>query len=297
MTLIPETYKMQTLQLANPVTLKNILLATDFSPTANNALLYAALLAEQNGSTLFAVHIIHPDVYPFQLGETWPQTAMAEEEVRNKAKRDIEKVLHGVPHEIIFERGPIWRTISSVIDRKEIDLLVIGTHGRTGISKMLMGSVAEQIFRQACCPVLTVGPAVCITPKTCPTLKRILYATDFSAESLAAAPFAVSLARQNDAILTLLHCSCKSEDKAALRDSLRDIVPMGASLTKSPTCIVVGGSPVQQILEIADEELVDLIVLGVRCANWRLKAETHFASSTTYQVATQATCPVLTVRA
>lgn len=111
-----------------------------------------------------------------------------------------------------------------------------------------------------------------------------------------AAPFAVSLARHNDAVLTLLHCSCGSEDKAALGDSLRDIVPMGVGLTKSPTCIVVGGSHVQKILEIADQELVDLIVLGVRCANWRLKAETHMATSTAYQIATQANCPVLTVR-
>jgi nucleotide-binding universal stress UspA family protein len=287
---------MQTLQVTNSVALKNILVATDLSPTANHALLYAAWLAKQNGSTLFAVHVIPPSVYPFQLGETWPQTAMAEEGIRNQRKREMQKVLRGIPHEIILERGPIWRIISRLIDKKEIDLLVIGTHGRTGISKMVMGSVAEQIFRQACCPVLTVGPAVSITPETCPTVKAILYATDFSAESLAAAPFAVSLARQNNAALTLLHCSCGSEDEAALRDALRDIVPMGAGLTKSPTCIVVGGSHVQKILEITDQEMVDLIVLGVHCANWRLKAETHFATSTAYQIATQAPCPVLTVR-
>jgi nucleotide-binding universal stress UspA family protein len=287
---------MQASQIANRVELKNILLATDLSPAANNALLYAACLARQHGSTLFAVHAVHPDAYPFQLPETWPQTAQAEEEVREIAKREMEKLLRGIPHQLIFQRGPIWRIISRLVDTKEIDLLVLGTRGRTGIAKMLMGSVAEQIFRQATCPVLTVGPAVCVTMHSRPCLKRILYPTDFSSESLAAAPLAISLARENDAQLILLHSGCDAETKAAMRSVLGDIVPVGSGLTKPPICIVTQGSSAENILDVAAQELVDLIVLGVRSADWRLMPQVHFANSTAYQVATQAACPVLTVR-
>jgi len=173
---------------------------------------------------------------------------------------------------------------------------VVGTHGRSGFSKMLMGSVAEQIFRRASCPVLTVGPAVCIPASGCCDLETILYATDFSSESLAAAPLAISFARENHAQLILLHCVSNSEDESALLDSLRDVVPIGAGLTKPPACIVAGGPHQDAILKIAALEQADLVVLGVHSSNWRLMSETHFVNSTAYQIATQANCPVLTVR-
>lgn len=288
---------MQTVTAVKPVDLKHILISTDLSPGARNALLYAAYIARGHGSKLFVVHVIHPEVYPFQLADTWPLMADAEAQMRHEAKQMIERTLQAIPHEMIFQRGSIWKTLSSIIERREIDLLVLGTHGRTGLAKLMMGSVAEEVFRQAACPVLTVGPCVCTTPQTDITPKRILYATDFSVESLAAAPFAVSFARENHAQLILLHCTRRSEDKEALRDSLRDVVPIGSGLTKPPVCMVTGGPHAETILDIASQELVDLIVLGVRSAGWRLLPETHFVNSTAYQVAVQASCPVLTVRA
>lgn len=287
---------MQALATTHPVTLKNILLATDLSPTANNALRYAAYLARRSGATLFTVHVVHPDVYPFQLADTWPQTAAAEDELRRKAQREMEELLGGLPHLLIFERGPIWQTISRVIDAKEIDLLVVGTHGRSGFSKVLMGSVAEQIFRRASCPVLTLGPGACTPACGCPDLATVLYATDFSSESLLAAPLAISFARENHGRLILLHCARHSEEESALLDSLRDVVPIGAGLTKPPACIVAGGAHTEAILRIAAQEQADLVVLGVHSSSWPLMSETHFVNSTAYRIATQANCPVLTVR-
>jgi nucleotide-binding universal stress UspA family protein len=286
----------QAFATTNPFALRNILLATDLSSAANNALRYAAYLARRCGATLFSVHVVHPDVDPFHLPETWPQTAAGEGELRQIARRETEELLPGFPHLLIFERGPIWRTISRVIEAKEIDLLVVGTHGRSGFSKVLMGSVAEQIFRRASCPVLTVGPAVRIPASGCPDLERVLYATDFSCESLAAAPLAISLVRVNHAQLILLHCASNSEEESALLDSLRDVVPTGAGLTNPPTSIVAGGSHREAILKIAAQEQADLVVLGVHSSNWRLMSETRFVNSTAYQIATQADCPVLTVR-
>jgi nucleotide-binding universal stress UspA family protein len=107
--------------------------------------------------------------------------------------------------------------ISEFVAKQHIDLLVLGTHGREGIGKLAMGSVAESLLRQSSCPVLTVGPKACgrikqefdetgkdIRPAEI-ELKHIIFAVDFSPESLAAAPFAVSLAEEFQARLALLH--------------------------------------------------------------------------------------------
>jgi CO dehydrogenase/acetyl-CoA synthase epsilon subunit len=105
--------------------------------------------------------------------------------------------LKDVPHDLIFDRGNVAQVLDRIIATKKIDLLVMSTHGRAAVQKTLVGSVAEKMFRQAACPVLTVGPKVAVKPGYTGELKRILYATDFSVVSLAAAPFAISLARES----------------------------------------------------------------------------------------------------
>lgn len=95
--------------------------------------------------------------------------------------------------------------MEEVIGGCKIDLIVLGTHGRTGWGKVLLGSVAESIFRKAPCPVVTVGPHCSADPKRSVEFHQIVFATNFSPESLVAAPYAVSLAQENQAKLTLLH--------------------------------------------------------------------------------------------
>ena len=101
--------------------------------------------------------------------------------------------------------GGVWLVLKSVIDEKKIDLLVLGTRGRTGIGKFFLGSVAEEIVRQAHCPVLTVGPHSPSEPPREGRFRQILYATDFSEESLAAAPYAISLTRTSSSVNGLAH--------------------------------------------------------------------------------------------
>ena len=115
------------------------------------------------------------------------------------------RMLTGVPHEVSVGEGEIWPMISEIVRKGKTDVIVIGTHGRTGVTRALLGSVAEEIFRRAACPVLTVGPHVSKDTERRLEMKEILYATDFSPESLAALPFAVSLAQEHQARLTLLH--------------------------------------------------------------------------------------------
>jgi nucleotide-binding universal stress UspA family protein len=287
---------MKPLDTTTHLTLKNILFATDLSLAAEKALPYVVELARQYRATVYAVHVIQPNVYPFPPPDTWPLIAEAEEQVRESAKRKLENKLQGISHELIFQEGPIWQTLSKIARKNEIDLLVLGTHGRTGVGKAVMGSVAEQIFRQASCPVLTVGPYVRPKAGASVALNRILYATDFSPESLVAAQYAISFAKENRAQLILLHCIHRSEDLEPMLHALGEVVPLGADLLYPPNCIVKRGSPRDEILKVSEEQGADLIILGVRTASWRLSAATHFADSTAYRIVTQATCPVLTVR-
>ena len=123
-----------------------------------------------------------------------------------------------------------------------------GTHGRSGIGKLLLGSVAETIFRHAGCPVLTVGPAVSGEPRSIVELHEILFATDFSESSLAALPYAISLAQQDRARLYLLHVLQQSTAASELFwvSRLRDLVPPTIELGCAPKSFIQYGSPTRR---------------------------------------------------
>lgn len=289
---------MNALDTTCQVRMKNILFATDFSPAAEKALPYVVELARRYSSTVFTVHVKQPDVYPLATPAAWPKLAQEEEEFQRLSKQHLEEELQAIPHNLIFQVGDIWPVLSGVILEKGIDLLVLGTHGRRGFQKAVLGSVTETIFRQARCPVFTVGPAVSAKVRGTAELNRILYATDFSTESLAAAPYAISLAREHRAQLILLHLfqDHGPEEVAAFRHALADLVPFGADLRTEPDCIVERGAPGTKILEVAEGHGADLIVLGVRYPKRSLTPVTHFIHSDAYKIVAGATCPVLTVR-
>src|SRR6516225_6404609 len=163
------------------VSLSKILVTTDFSEVSNRALDYAIALAGRYDARIYLTHIISPD--PFQFAE--PQLAQATyEKVRQAAEQGITDILvsgklRGVPHEVLMEEGNVWPTLEKLIAEHEIDLVVAGTHGRGKLQKILIGSVAEEIFRQADAPVLTVGPAVKGENRREVELNSILFATDF----------------------------------------------------------------------------------------------------------------------
>jgi nucleotide-binding universal stress UspA family protein len=116
-----------------------------------------------------------------------------------------EKVARRCTHEALFGTGDVWTVLSRLIRERDIDLVVLGTHGRTGARKLLMGSIAEKVFRHATCPVLTAGPNVSPNPEGKARFQPILFATDFGKESLEALPFALHLAEKGRAQLTMLH--------------------------------------------------------------------------------------------
>jgi len=289
---------MRALDAKTHVSLKNVLFATDYSPAANAALPYVLGIAQLYGSKIFAVHVRTPEVYGAALPESWPILAEAAEKIGQEEAAALKKQLGPIPHEVVIGEGNVWGVISRMIKEKDIDLLVLGTRGRTGIGKVLLGSVAEAIFRQAPCPVLTVGPRATAEADRALEMKHILFATDFSNSCAAAAPYAISLAQEHEANLTLLHVIEKPAEggvDSTLR-RLRGLVPPEAELWCEPHVQVEQGAPGDKILETAVRCHADLIVLGMRRTEGPVGVATHLGRATAHKVVSQAACPVLTVR-
>jgi nucleotide-binding universal stress UspA family protein len=283
------------------IPLKNILYATDFSGHSNEALPYALSIARRYGSKVFAVHVVSLSPFPSS-SPTIALQAVAAQAVR-EAKEAMAKLgpqLEAIRHKVLIRKGAVLKELSRIVDEERIDLIVVGTHGRTGISKVLMGSVAEEIFRQAPCPVLTVGPSVCSEPDVAMEMRTILYPTDFSPESLLAAPYAISMAQEHQARLYLLHVTGSPVDKAtetSLKERLLCLIPQEAKFWCEPKAHVDFGSASEKIVSLGEELAVDLIVLGVKTTPRLAGASRHLATATAYRVVSRALCPVLTVRA
>ncbi len=285
---------MRILDTTSRLRLANLLYATDLSSTAERALPYAMGIARRYGAMLFAAHVIQPELLPLMPPAAWATMAEQEREYRERAPQVLEGQLAGVSHELIFRAGEVWPVISEIIAEKQIDLLILSTHGRKGLQKAILGSAAEEIFRNSPCPVLTVGPDV--SPRTARHvgLTRILYATDFSPESLAGAPYAISLAREHRSNLILFHCIEDGAEVSAMLQTLQELIPFGADLRSEPICVAERGSHGEKVLEVAEGHGADMLVLGVPSTKARLAQKSH--RSALYRIVTQATCPVLTVR-
>ncbi len=285
------------------VQLRNILWTTDFSSSSETALRYATSIARRYDSQIYVAHVIRPDVYhmvpPESLAETVEQTRLYAE--RQLGDLLISGRLHGIRHQVLLEEGELWPTLCQLIEKHSIDLIVAGTHGRTGVRKLLLGSVAEEIFRMAWCPVLTVGPKASAEVPVESELRHILFASDFTPASERAAAHALSLAQEHQAHLTLLHVVEESLGAAAntslLRDfflrRLRALVPEDVELWCEPEFAVEWGTPAGVILNLAAERQADLIVLGVRRSG---NFPGHLPPATAYKVVCTARCPVLTIR-
>jgi nucleotide-binding universal stress UspA family protein len=295
-----EGFAMKLMDARTRVAVRNILMAVDFSPSSSGALGYATALAHRYGSRIYLAHVIRPDVYQLVSPEAM-ETVL--EQTRHYAEQQMAKILvsgrlRGIPHQVLLGQGELWTIFSKLIDEHEIDLVVVGTQGRTGLEKMLIGSVAERVFRLAPCPVLTVGPRAPGEAPADAELQRVLYATDFSPEAGRAAAYALSLAQEQQATLMLVHVmdrahEAASAEKPATLERLKALVPPEADLWCTPRYEIEFGSATDGILKAAGEYKADLIVMGVRHPDFSFS---HLPPATAYKVVCRAPCPVLTVR-
>jgi nucleotide-binding universal stress UspA family protein len=279
--------------------LNRILLATDFSSVSPIVLAHAVAVARRYKSKLYVAHVIPPDMYTSVPAEILPQ---AVKETRQHADQEMSSLLRlgglrRLRHQAMVEEGEVADVLLRLAREHAIDLLVIGTRGRRGVKRLLLGSVAEKVFRQARCPVLIVPPAAGEEAK----ITRILYPTDFSKASLQAAPYAFSLARHYRAKLILLHVfegnvhsiEGLTRQRTLVQKRLKRSVLKDVHLDVKPELTVEFGEPAERIRKAAAEWQASLIVLAVRRDQPKVA---HLAEGIAYKVVRQAPCPVLTVR-
>ena len=292
---------------------RSILIATDFSEVSEKALRYSLALARLYESKFCLAHVVS------SLGLTMAGLgAMAAcEEAVSREAADLEDsliqtgVLTGIQHKFIVRQGELWPELREIIRQESADLLVVGTHGRHSIAKLFFGSIAEQIFRQAYCPVLTFGPHSDDRPwfGTSSTRRTFLFATDFGPASLHGLPQAIAAANQFGAklaFLSILPAAPLHTDEGlrnwqadARMRTLQRLTELaddaGLDLRPELYAEFESGRPVsEKILETADKLRADLIIMGLHDSA-HTGIISHLDLATTYDVVCQASSPVLTV--
>lgn len=295
---------------------KKILCPVDFSESSDRALDYALALAKRHGGRVVVMHVLptvlaDPEAYPYLT-----EPVLASGEARDRAYRRLGDFVHraltdGIGAEVILEDGDVVEEVLKKAERRETDLVVMGTHGRRGFQRLLLGSVTERVLRQSEAPVLSISPSAPKIGKERGPFQRILCPVDFSPSSLAGLSLGLAL-REGNAELLVLHVvefylppalgEAVAFDVTDLRGrhrlegqaKLEKLVPEEARAhTRLETVVLESGSPYQEILKMAEREGQDLIVIGV---SGRSSADLMFFGSTANHVVRAAACPVLTVR-
>jgi nucleotide-binding universal stress UspA family protein len=290
---------MKTLETSALISLKNILLATDLSASSQKALQYARALAHEHGASVHTLYVSGPDNYqllcPYAFATTFEQVP-----ANCDGLAVLQGLLSGLPHEVPLHGRKVWEVIADVSERNEIDLLILGTHGRKGLDKLLFGSVAEEVFRNVSCPVLTVGadaepPTLDNTGRL--VMEKILLATDFNPLSQAPS-YACAVSERFQAELHELHVAASVVEGMPgrqVKDHIAGMAPEVGDLTRKASFLVEYGEPGTKIPLVAEELKASLIVLGARHPR-NAKAHSHVPWATVARVIAGGRCPVLTVR-
>jgi nucleotide-binding universal stress UspA family protein len=298
------------------VDILRILCAVDFSDASRRALEYAVALARWYGGRVTVFHVFTPNpplVADSAFGghATFPPQVTAEDALAD-VRRFCDPLGPEGPLEFVVRQGSAVPGIVEQAQQMAADLLVIGTHGRSGFERLFLGSAAERVLRKVRCPVLTVPPPVDEAIVGRVTLKTILCPLDFSPPSTRALEYALSLAKEADARLVMLHVlesyvepahmgemahfTVPEYDrymKASATGRLKALVPADARVWCTPEELVTTGRAHREILRVASEAGADLIVMGV---HGRGTVDLMLFGSTTNEVIRSARTPVLTLR-
>lgn len=296
---------------------QSILFATDFSRASENAMRHSIALARHYGATLHLAHIVSS--LGFVLAGPGAMAAADEAALRDMEQLELNLVtagaLSGVKHDVVVRDGDVWPQLEALIDEEEVDLLVIGTHGRHGLGRLLLGSIAEEVFRCAPCPVITVGPAFSESGvENVRHPRPLLFATDFKGASLNALPYVLDFARERNVKLTMLHVvpllplpedqHWQTADNVMIRRdkaASEAICRLQGLLDRHPNrgveaeFVVRFGEPAEEILKVAASFHADAIAMGLH-RTLHAQAVTHFRNTIAYEVVSRANCAVLTAR-
>lgn len=299
---------------------RHILVATDFSEASRRALCDALALAADSDTEVSVIHVMRPD-WRYASLENPPEIDLQRIDTEERLKAFVsDAALRAKVMTTYLRQAPVAEAVAAVIQQAGIDLLVIGTRGRGGLSKLALGSVAEELLRVAPCPVMTIGPGPNLEEITHePGFHRILFATDFGKGSVKALPLALALAKANQGKLILLHMISPmpattgslsayapvvaaadelqewegASRKRALQQ-LRQCVPADHGLKQEPEYLVGTDFVSEAILTAAAKSKVDLIVMGAN-GTALPRAVAHAPVGAVHDVVQHATCPVLTI--
>ena len=297
------------------VEFKRILCPVDLSELSVRTLAYAGAIASWYDAHLTALHVVS-SLTPMDVRTGVEPVSMvyplSRDEVLEQLRQTVAAAGLGEGTvALTAEAGEAAATVVDQVVAMRADLLVMGTHGRSGFDRFFLGSVTEKVLRKAPCPVLTVPPHAPATPPPEVALRTILCPIDFSSAALEAFGFALDLARHSDASVVLVHAieflaeeepreyahfnvpEFRSSLLEDARQRLESLVSGEPRLNRGVRTVVVVGRAHHGILHIAADEGADLIVMG---AQGRGGAALALFGSTTQQVVRGATCPVLTVR-
>lgn len=283
-------------QSLTTVAIHNVAVATDFADTSEHPVQHALAIARHFGATLHLLHLVRPSKFAF-VPEMIPaiDEAAGRDSDQYVARLTGTHLLEGVQLERWVEQGEIPEVIHGFVRDHRIDMLVVGTHGRSGIPRLLFGSVAQQIFHSVRCPVLVVGPRA---PGSGPELqlKTLLFATDLSPESLAAVPWVLTAVGDWHTALDILHiCSSgKPEHEQRLNDlkASIDAALEGREYGEVRTHLL-RGKPMPCVTDFAVRHHADAIVLGLK-PHRGVYAGPFWTHA--YEIMRHAPCPVLSVR-
>ena len=285
------------------IRVERILCPIDYSPSSEGTLRHAIAFAHIFGAELTVLHVV-----PLALGAY--ATAMLphltlppplDPEALRSATDDLRRFSQpaferGVPTRIAVRQGDPWREIKAAALEIPADLIVMGTHGLSGMRRLLLGSVADKTLRFAHCPVFTVCHEEGRTWEAPELIESVVCAVDLSETSRSPLAFALQLAERKRARLTLLHVveqgPGENDPVAVAFERLGASVPKRASASSRVQCRVAAGVAHEEILRVAVAERADLIVMGTRAHGPFGRA---VLGSTCDQVVRAASCPVLTV--
>jgi len=291
------------------VRVERILCPVDLSECSAIAYRHAQSIADRFRATLIVQYVIELDQHPTLFYTVSPEIEEFRKTLVSNGKKDLQHFVttaDGIQPECIVQDafGSVADVILSLARERTISLIVLGTHGRRGIDRMLLGSVTERVLRYASCPVLAIRPSAPDSGKRdanddAVEIRRILCYTDFSASSKEAAQYALSLAQAYDAEVTLLHVleeisgsSDTADETVSNLAKLEKLLPPGVGDSSRVHLAVRLGKPYQEILQLASETPFDLIVAGMR---GRHTLDRAVFGSTTWRVIQLSPCPALAV--
>lgn len=288
------------------VEIHRILCPTDFSANSRRSLDAAIVLARWYQAEITVLHVL-PAWMVANRSAAEPDPGLRDELCRFAEV----SIAEGIPTHVSLRVGGPVDEILAEAEGGDAGLIVIGTHGGGGFERWVLGSVSDKVLRKAPCPVLSVPHRPEALQRPPGGLRNILCAVDFSATSLKAVDYAVSVTREADARLTLVHVVEGLPDHEprinlhfnvaeyrlyVLRDArerLDRLLPEEARGWCEAATAVASGKAYREILRVAREMGADLIVMGVH--GWGAMDPRLFGA-TAHHVVREATCPVLTIR-